>query len=338
MEEVRRDALPFLRQHGFDEGTLLSVLRGGANNRVYLVEGSGCDAVLKSYFQHPGDDRNRFQTERLFYDFLSDGRISNVPQSLGWDASFRLGLFGRIRGRRLTGQEIDDRRIAQAAEFVLELNRARKTEKARLVQKAAEACFSIEEHLECIDRRVERLRTIGGESKMDAEATAFVQQDLVPMWGSVRTSIVEKVRVSRLEFGEVLAAELLILSPSDFGFHNALLTENGALCFFDFEYAGWDDPAKLICDFFCQPELPVPALHREEFARQLAEELREDTNLPVRWRLLFPAYQIKWCCILLNEFLAGDSTRRDFGAGGASDRKAGQLEKARRLLALTGKE
>ena len=23
--------------------------------------------------------------------------------------------------------------------------------------------------------------------------------------------------------------------------------------FIDFEYAGWDDPSKLICDFFCQP-------------------------------------------------------------------------------------
>ena len=52
-----------------------------------------------------------------------------------------------------------------------------------------------------------------------------------------------------------------VLSPSDFGFHNALLGPDGKLCFIDFEYAGWDDPAKLICDFFCQPQTPVPQAH-----------------------------------------------------------------------------
>ena len=40
------------------------------------------------------------------------------------------------------------------------------------------------------------------------------------------------------------------LSPSDFGFHNALRTPAGTMVFLDFEYFGWDDPAKTGFGFF----------------------------------------------------------------------------------------
>jgi len=337
-EEVRSNVLPFLRRHSFADDVRLSVLRGGANNRVYLVEGSGREAILKSYFQHPGDDRDRYQTERFFYEFLHSGRVSNVPESLGWDATLRVGLFARVGGRKLTGSEVDLNRLSQAAEFVLELNRNRNTAMARKVPLAAEACFTIKEHVACIDRRVERLREIGGGSDTDAEATAFVREKLSPKWGRIRESIQEHGAESGLLPGMVLAAGARVLSPSDFGFHNALLMENGELCFFDFEYAGWDDPAKLICDFFCQPELPVLAEHRDVFASRLSESFALDGALSARWRLLFPAYQIKWCCILLNEFVRGASVRRDYAMGSSSDRKSSQLEKARQMLDGTGKQ
>ena len=50
-----------------------------------------------------------------------------------------------------------------------------------------------------------------------------------------------------------LKKEEMIISPSDFGFHN-VINKNNKLFFIDFEYAGLDDPIKLICDFYCQPD------------------------------------------------------------------------------------
>ena len=47
---------------------------------------------------------------------------------------------------------------------------------------------------------------------------------------------------------------------------NALLAASDKkLRFLDFEYAGWDDPAKLIGDFFCQPAIPAPHSEFERF-------------------------------------------------------------------------
>ena len=91
------------------------------------------------------------------------------------------------------------------------------------------------------------------------------------------------------------------LSPSDFGFHNAL-TGPAGLGFLDFEYAGRDDPAKLVSDFFCQPEIPVPMRYHAGFIARLAQGLRLDAAGRARCRILLDAYRIKWTCIILNEF------------------------------------
>ncbi len=103
-----------------------------------------------------------------------------------------------------------------------------------------------------------------------------------------------------------LAPEAEILSPSDFGFHNALADAAGTLTFLDFEYAGRDDPAKLVSDFFCCPEVPVPLRFRSEFVATLAEGLPLDPAFPSRCDRLLDVYRFKWIAIIMNEFLPAE--------------------------------
>ena len=131
-----------------------------------------------------------------------------------------------------------------------------------------------------------------------------------------------------------LAESKRTLSPSDFGFHNALVTADSKLKFFDFEYAGWDDPAKLVCDFFCQPAVPAPPAAFDRFARAVAAGFADPEFHRRRAELLLPVYRVKWCCILLNEFLPVGGSRRAYSAAADPDaRKAAQLAKARAALA-----
>jgi hypothetical protein len=57
--------------------------------------------------------------------------------------------------------------------------------------------------------------------------------------------------------------------------------------------------------------------------------------LEARARLLFPVFQTKWCCIILNDFIPEFARRRRFADPGVDEgeRKRRQLEKARRLFA-----
>jgi hypothetical protein len=136
--------------------------------------------------------------------------------------------------------------------------------------------------------------------------------------------------------GLSLDAELAMpdrcLSPSDFGFHNALATEDGQLAFLDFEYAGWDDPAKLVGDFFSQIAVPVPEAFYPAFAERLAASTTNPTWHRRRFDILLPVHRVKWITIFLNDFLPVGAERRRFAIHGEDEdaRLATQLAKARK--------
>lgn len=275
----------------------LESLPGGANNRVFRVRFPDKSALLKAYFQHPGDKRDRLGAEFSFLRFAWDAGLRCLPEPLACDRKNHLGLYEFIEGEPV--REATQNAVQQAITFFRELNRH--CAGAIDLPVASEACFSVAEHLQTVERRVAALSGVE-----DAGAAAFVREELVPCWREIVGRIpVDTTTVERC------------ISPSDFGFHNALREMSGRLRFIDFEYAGWDDSAKMICDFFCQPAVPVP---REFFG------MFEPPERAVR---LLPVYRVKWCCIMLNDFLPVGSKRRQYAGRGDRGR---QLEKARQAL------
>jgi hypothetical protein len=327
---LRELALPLIQAQGVSGNVLLQPITGGANNRVFRLRGEGVDRVLKVFYSHPDDPRDRFRAERAFYSHLWRSGVRCIPEPCGWDEANRLGLLGFIAGRKLQPDEVTADAVHQAVEFVLAANQRRAEVLPDEMPLAAEACFSVAEHVALVDRRVSRLEQIVPETELDAEAADFLRDDLRPAWAQVRARLL-------MGAGEETSLEQSrrCLSPSDFGFHNALLSADGQLMFFDFEYAGWDDPAKLICDFFCQPQLPVNLSAWDQFVDPLDHFLAGDGSLTHRARLLLPAYQLKWCCILLNDFLPLDHARRQFALGpdAMAERKRLQLTRAHNTLA-----
>jgi hypothetical protein len=299
---------------------------------VYRVRSEGANHVLKVYFQNPKDPRDRFRAERAFYDHLWRNNVRCTPEPCGWDEQNRFGLFSYVQGRKLLPDEVKEDAVGQALDFILEANQSRGTVPPNSMPVAAEACFSVAEHLALIGQRVARLWQIETQTDVDAQAAAFVRDELNPAWERISVAIEAGVG-NRLD--EVLPQSARCLSPSDFGFHNALLAADGRLRFFDFEYAGWDDPAKLVCDFFCQPQIPVVGSHWQHFVGTLDTAWRLEGGLKQRAQLLLPTYRFKWCCIMLNDFVPSDQTRRHFSLGEhkVQDRKRAQLERSRQALA-----
>jgi hypothetical protein len=340
MDAQAKDAAPapaladLLEGLGRPPDVLLEPLPGGANNRVYRVLSGDETLVLKRYFHDPTDPRDRFGAERAFYTLAWSQGLRCLPEPLGWDPVHRLGLFRFVPGPKLTANQVDAGRIGEALAFVAALNAARNTADAPALPVASEACFSLAEHLACLERRVGRLLELVPRTDVEAEAATFVREELAPAGHRVRDAL---TAVGAEAMADILPHPARCLSPSDFGFHNARLGADGRLRFFDFEYAGWDDPAKLVCDFFCQPQVPVPPHYLDSFVAELETALGGHGELAARVRRLLPAYRLKWCCILLNEFLPRDRARRDFAGVAATveeveARKAAQLDKARRAL------
>lgn len=314
---------------------VLQPLPGGANNRVFRVEVGGRAALLKAYFHHTADPRDRLGAEWAFLRFAWSRGIRSVPEPLACNPRARRGLYEFVVGRAMRSIDVDGAAIAAAADLVEALNNDRDDPEARSLPMASEACFSISDHVACVERRITALAALrpGGEGS-DAAGLEFVHGSLLPTWRLIRKEVRQGARELGLPLGGQLPAGGRCVSPSDFGFHNALLTPEGAIRFVDFEYAGWDDPAKLVCDFFSQVAVPISFEHWDTFLDRVLTTLGGGDAEHARARLLLPAYRVKWCCILLNDFLPAGRQRRQFALGDDEweVRKAEQLRKARESL------
>ncbi len=279
----------------------LKPVTGGANNRIFHATGSSGEIIIKVYHHGTDDHRDRFAAEQRFYSL----GLPRTPEPFAWDTENRLGAFRVIHGKKLTADEVTTEDVSQCIEWVCGIQKKRQQHEAAQVTEAADACFSIKNHIDLIERRVNRLVNAGEDHQ---EFRTFVSEILAP---SVRELTDRTRQGADVMLDEPLPFQHRVLSPSDFGFHDALKDDARHLCFFDFEYAGWDDLAKLLCDFFCQPQVPVSIDCSEVFVKAI-QQVTEDDSLPERFRMLLPIHAAKWACILLNEFLKSDAHRRRF--------------------------
>jgi thiamine kinase-like enzyme len=303
----------------------------GGNNRVFKLTGGKTPLLAKWYFSHPADSRNRLEAEFAFLTCAKQAAIECVPQPVACDPAHMLGVYEFVEGRKLAPGEIDWNCIERAAEFFLRLNHPSTHEFARLLGNASEACFSVAEHFAMVEDRIDRLRGICGNSGVDREAREF-SDVLSGRWQRIKSVMLKAATLARIDLEQPIAERCV--SPSDFGFHNALATPSRGLCFIDFEYAGWDDPAKLAGDFFSHPAVPVDSAYFERFLGVAMSYATRPDRLATRARILFPVFQTKWCCIMLNEFLPDSARRRRFADPTFDEvsRKKEQLAKAIALM------
>lgn len=300
----------------------------GGNNRVFEICIDGQRYVAKVYFRHPTDRRDRLHSEYSFLQYAQRVGIRCVPQPIALDIRYGLGIYEYLGGKKLGVDEISEDHINQAANFVLQLNHSRERGLAHDLPTASEACFSLGEHFAMVDHRLACLAGVQGVDVVDREAANFIH-DLLAHWEVLKNRIVQDTNSQ--EFDLVTAFVEPCISPSDFGFHNALVTNDRGLCFLDFEYAGWDDPAKMVGDFFSHPAASVSPVYFEKFLRAVADCFTRPELFIFRARRLLPIFQIKWCCIILNEFLPDAVRRRSFAnpKDNVLERKNTQLNKAK---------
>lgn len=313
--------------------TSITPVSGGRNSRVFrVVSADGRTLALKVYHREPTAQRDRLAVEFQALEFLWQHGVRAIPQPIARDTARNAALYAFIAGAEASTEQLTAHDIEQALAFVGQLKQLAALPAALVLPRAAEACFTTSELFATLHRRQQRLSQVDDAPELQA----FLTDELLPA---------QTLWLSALQQADVGSRELPVtrrwLSPSDFGFHNARRQGDGNWVFFDFEYFGWDDPAKLMADFRLHPALPVPLALREQFVAGVLDICGTDDELAARYRRLYPCFALKWCYILLNEFLPSDLSRRQFAAGTQLARDAAravQLAKARQLLRTTREE
>ena len=288
---------------------------GGGNNRIYRVElTDGRSFALKWYPPRVGDPRDRLGTEWAALSLMAPHLPGMVPATIAREGDF--ALYQWMAGDKL--ERTDESDIGAALDFLARLQELR--DRAPAIGLASEACLSVAEILSQIDRRAARLSAVE-----DPVLQEFLTARFTPM----------RQRLSRAAPEGDLPPDRRCLSPSDFGFHNMLRRADGRLCFVDFEYFGWDDPAKLTADFLLHPGMALSPSQIAAFRIGAEKLFGADPDFTERLRRVLPLYGLRWTLILLNEFLPERWQARAF-AGQLQDRDAIleiQLGKAERRLA-----
>lgn len=307
-----------------DEFVNFFPLNGGANNRVYLLNFKNSKLILKHYFKDKNDLRKRLFAEFSFLTYADQNNISCVPKPIFCDEKLNIGIYSHLDGRKAIPSDVNDTTIKEAIAFFGLLNENK--ENGKHLPKASEGCFSIQEYFDIIEKRISILLQ---ETSQETEVGFFIKKDLLPTWQDVKQKTINNAAYLKLSIEDSLSLEELCITPSDFGLHNVIIN-NEKIYFIDFEYAGWDDPAKTVCDFFCQPAIKISEDYFEIFNQKIAGSFKNPKKCLNRIKLVFPLCHVKWICIMLNIFINIGKKRRDFS--NVEEQKQEQLRKAIALL------
>ena len=267
--------------------------KGRGNSRIYKLLGSENNYALKIYPDRQRDPRPRLETEFSACQMLQAHGYP-VTEAVTSDNILGWAIYRWIDGAPI--EKPNTLFLDEAIKFVRRLTSdSQRLNSDTQFSQASEACLSGLEITRQIQNRLQILMAV--ESKA---LTDFLGDELIPYYTVA-------VQCAKQEGGRLFDTELTrtlqILSPSDFGFHNALVEEGSdRLVFMDFEYFGWDDPVKLISDFYWHPGMNLTSHLREQWLKSALKIFQDDPSFARRLSAYLPLLGIRWCLILLNEF------------------------------------
>lgn len=317
-----------LIENGYSNYFKLDQINSGKNNKVFLLnfQNNKENFLLKSYFHHPEDSRNRLNNEFSFLTYAWNIGIRNIAKPLICDKETNIGLYQFIKGRKITQDEINKELIKETLNFLNKLNLYKNSQEAKKIPPASDACFNINQHLNLVEKRINKLKGVESSSEINKKMQDFLNNKIIKIWNELKDFLQESLVQKKISLTENISEQEKCISPSDLGFHNAIMNSDQKIFFIDFEYSGWDDPIKMICDFFCQPEIPVSFKYYQYFIDNISLNEKQIQLID----LILPVHIIKWCCIILNEFLEVDGIRRQFAQQNTDleKEKEKQLKKA----------
>lgn len=284
----------------------------GGNARLYRLTTSDGPFALKAYPPPTAaDPRDRQGQEAVMLAFCAQHGLP-VPRPLAQDRQRHLTVMDWIDGTPVTNLTPAD--IDSWLEWLNRLADLAQMPAAATLPIGSEAVFTSEDLLTQITSRLTRLEAI---APTRPDLAAFLDQTLRP-------ALVRHRPTPAGPFERTV-------SPSDFGSHNMLRRPDGSLVLLDLEYAGWDDPAKLLCDTLLHPGMGLPADLGQRFRTGFLR--RWPDTVAARVDAYLPLYRLRWALIMLNEFLPERwATRRHAGAADWEAARVRQLAKAERML------
>jgi len=275
----------------FDPKEILNTerLTGGRNNHAIRVETEKGIYVLKRYLNKV-DRTERFNREVSFLKHCHKVGVNSVPNLLNQDRKSYSILQQYIEGIR--PKSLTQFHFSSALKFIKEINE-NLIGNIKSLPRAADSLGTGSAVVENLGARFHSI----GDARIASALRPQTYADFMKVYLNLVNAGSPKNRALIRYLNELSQiSSKIFLSPSDFGFHNCIESNNG-LVFIDFEYSGIDSPLKLILDFTYQPDFFIT----EENAHLFSDEIGRPYGLnyldiPREIRL---AFALKWFLMVL---------------------------------------
>ena len=272
------------------------------NSRAFLLESeNGEKYFLKNFIYDALNTHNRLKSEVYFSKYLLENNLNNIPKLICYSITSNWILYDWIEGEKV--KKITHYNVKDLIEFLIKINLNLKNHKNYDLPNASEACFSIVGHKVLITKKIKAsINRIDQNNQIDPNLKKLIIFELEEKIVLIN-NLLRKKEFSNKDFIKYsLNKYQKCISPSDVGFHN-IINSKGKSFYVDFEYAGIDDPCKLIADLILQPDYPIPPdlIHH---LLKLVNNLKKDIpDFQKRFLLIFELYKIKWFCIIFNPII-----------------------------------
>ena len=268
------------------------VTRGGNAGLLEVMTEADEKYALKLYPVTVGHDRLR--SEYNSFSEILKYNAGTIPLPFRCDRYLNAAMYTWIDGKVIDNP--NSGHIRQALSFLEALHGIRLVPGFKSFQNASAALLSGLGFEEQLKKRVNFFVQFASEY---SDLQNYLSDDFLPVMEDVIDWTRTKWKIQPA-YNEILPRSQQTLSPSDFGFHNAIESQSGKLVFIDFEYFGWDDPVKLILDFLFHPAMELDSALKQQWIEGMLKIYGQ--GIQDRLRLAWPLIGLSWSLILLNEF------------------------------------
>ncbi len=271
----------------------INQLKGRKNSKIYKIEFKNKNyAIVKQYPDRFNDRRLRIEREIEAFKILKKYKFDNVPKVIEYNKDFNLLIMEYING--YTPKKISIEDLNQSIKFVKKIKKI-KIEKQNYPFFAEESCENFKNLLNQINYKFNDLVKVSNNSKiLKNHLNNILKKTMNNLFKSSK-----KLKIYKILFKKT-NNDHLILSPSDFGFHNTIKSKK--LYFIDFEYFGLDDPVKLVIDFILHPGMKINLQLKKKWLKTNLSIFANDKYFKKRLFFLIPFFAIRWALIVLNDF------------------------------------
>ena len=164
---------------------------------------------------------------------------------------------------------------------------------------AADACCSWETTIIELKRRINELKNLLIMRPQNKEYIALYENILNNSKRCISRLNDKKTRAHWKEIDKQK-----IISPSDMGYNHRV---DKGIKFIDFEYAGYDDLAKLVCDIVIHPEYKLNKKKEDYLINEIAKKgLTADEAWIRRYEDIKETRGCIWQTIMLRQYIRGD--------------------------------